>query len=70
LEYCKKNFQKLFIQSGIETRQNEKEEDRIDRETRYFDKLFGNIDFIGELYLEFLVSESILYGIFDDLFDS
>lgn len=53
-----------------ELKANETEEDRLDRELRYKDKLFGNMDFVGELYKESLVSETILYSIFDSLLDS
>lgn len=50
--------------------EKETEEDRLDRELRYKHKLFGNMDFVGELYKEWLVSDVILYSIFESLLDS
>ena len=50
--------------------EQETEEDRLDRELRYKHKLFGNMDFVGELYKEWLVSDVILYSIFESLLDS
>jgi len=69
LEFCKSNFEELFrTPEKIEKKENEKEEDRLDRELRYKHKLFGNMDFVGELFKFGLVSEKILYSIFESLF--
>ena len=72
LDYCKKTFEKLFeTPEKIEKKdEKETEEDRLDRELRYKHKLFGNMDFVGELYKEWLVSDVILYSIFESLLDS
>ncbi len=60
----------MFVKSDIEQKkENETEEDYIDRKLKYSDKLFGNMDFVGELYKELLVSETILYSIFETLLD-
>lgn len=72
LDYCKKTFEKLFETPEKMGKKDEKEteEDRLDRELRYKHKLFGNMDFVGELYKEWLVSDVILYSIFESLLDS
>lgn len=68
LAFCKETFDKLFeTPEKLEKKENETEEDRLDRELRYKHKLFGNMDFVGELYKQSLVSEVILYSIFDNL---
>ena len=69
LDYCKKTFEKLFETPEKMGKKDEKEteEDRLDRELRYKHKLFGNMDFVGELYKEQLVSDVILYSIFECL---
>ena len=50
-----------------ERKEKETEEDRLDRELRTKHKLFGNIDFVGELYKELLISDVILTSIFENL---
>ena len=50
-----------------EKKESETEEDRLDRELRIKHKLFGNIDFVGELYKELLISDVILTSIFENL---
>lgn len=50
-----------------EKKEKETEEDRLDRELRTKHKLFGNIDFVGELYKELLISDVILTSIFENL---
>lgn len=47
--------------------ENENEDDRLDRELRYKHKLFGNIDFVGELFHFGLLSENVLNSIFTSL---
>jgi len=51
----------------FEKEKNENEDDRLDRELRYKHKLFGNIDFVGELYSFGLLSENVLNSIFTSL---
>jgi len=51
LEFCKESFEKIFNMPDKFTKEeNENEDDRLDRELRYKHKLFGNIDFVGELF--------------------
>jgi len=37
----------------------EKEEDRLDRELKTKHKLFGNIEFVGELFKQYIVTEQV-----------
>ena len=68
MDYCKEFFEKLLIvPEKVDKKENETEEDRLDRELRYKHKLFGNLDFVGELYREGLVSDVILASIFESL---
>jgi hypothetical protein len=68
LNNCKKSFEEFLSQpEKVEKQQDEKEEDRLDRELRTKHKLFGNIDFVGELYKEGILSETILISIFEVL---
>ena len=62
----KRNLQ-TELKKPNESKENEKEEDRLDRELRIKHKLFGNIDFVGELYKEGILSETILISIFEVL---
>lgn len=65
---CKNSFEEFLKQpEKVEKQQNETEEDRLDRELRTKHKLFGNIDFVGELYKEGILSETILISIFEVL---
>lgn len=51
LQYCREQFESLLHQPLIEERkQDEKEEDRLEREFKTKHKLFGNIEFVGELF--------------------
>lgn len=68
LNNCKNSFEEFLKQpEKVEKQQNETEEDRLDRELRTKHKLFGNIDFVGELYKEGILSETILISIFEVL---
>lgn len=68
LGYCKENFEDLFVTPEKEIKkENETEADRLDREIRLRHKKFGNIEFVGELFKFGLVTESILYSIFESL---
>jgi len=51
----------------VEKQDKETEEDRLDREWLLKHKLFGNIDFVGELYKVNLIAEVILTSIFESL---
>ncbi len=68
LQYCKDSFEALLNQPLTEElKEDEKEEDRLEREFRVKHKLFGNIDFVGEIYKKGLLSESILNSVFHTL---
>ena len=68
LQYCKNSFEAL-LNTPIteELKEDETEEDRLEREFRTKHKLFGNIDFVGEIYKKGLLSESILQSVFNTL---
>ena len=68
LKNCKSSFDLLLnAPEKEEKKEQETEEDRLDRELRTKHKLFGNIDFVGELYKELLISDVILTSIFENL---
>ena len=68
LKNCKSSFELLLnAPEKEEKKEQESEEDRLDRELRAKHKLFGNIDFVGELYKELLISDVILTSIFENL---
>lgn len=69
LENCRESFQKLINQPDFssEKRENETEEDRQDREFKMKHKLLGNIDFVGELYKETLITDPIINSVFECL---
>jgi hypothetical protein len=67
-----KNFKSSFdlllnAPEKEEKKEWETEEDRLDRELRTKHKLFGNIDFMGELYKELIISPVILTSVFEYL---
>ena len=65
LNYCKESFETLLKTPLIEEKkENEKEEDRMEREFKTKHKLFGNIDFVGEIYKKGILSESIMHSVF------
>ena len=69
LNNCKNSFEDFLNQpeKKSEKLDNETEDDRLDRELKTKHKLFGNIDFVGELYKESILSETILISIFEVL---
>ena len=68
LANCKEQFEKLLVApERVEKQEKETEDDRLDRELREKHKLFGNIEFVGELYKATLISETILSSIFETL---
>jgi hypothetical protein len=68
LKNCKSSFDLLLNAPEKEEKKEwETEEDRLDRELRTQHKLFGNIDFMGELYKELLIADVILTSIFENL---
>jgi len=65
LANCKDSFETLLsAPERVEKKEKETEEDRLDRDLREKHKLFGNIDFVGELYKASLITEVILSSIF------
>jgi hypothetical protein len=50
-----------------ERRENESEEDRKERELRTKHKLFGNIEFVGELFKFQIVTETIFVSVLESL---
>lgn len=61
LSYCKDSFEALLTSPLTEEKKaNEKEEDRMEREFRTKHKLFGNIEFVGELFKEMIVTEHVM----------
>lgn len=68
LNYCRESFEQLLNSPLTEQqKEGEKEEDRLDREFKTKHKLFGNIDFVGEIYKKSLLSETILQSVFHSL---
>lgn len=66
---CRDSFEHLINQPGLREakKEDESEDDRLDREMKLKHKLLGNIDFVGELYKEQLLSDSIINSIFECL---
>ena len=50
-----------------ERKQDEKEEDRLEREFRTKHKLFGNIEFVGELFKQSIVTDQIMNKVLSSL---
>jgi hypothetical protein len=46
---------------------DEKEEDRMEREFKTKHKLFGNIEFVGELFKLLIVTESVMKQVLSSL---
>ena len=68
LKNCKSSFDLLLnAPKKEEKKEKEAEKDRLDRESRTKHKLFGNINFICELYKELLISDVILTSMFENL---
>lgn len=68
LQYCKESFDAL-LQTPLteEKKTNETEEDRLERDIKKKHKLFGNIEFVGELVKASLVTEQIMQSVFNNL---
>lgn len=58
LQYCREQFEAL-LQTPLteQLKENEKEEDRQERDFKTKHKLFGNIEFVGELFKRNLVTD-------------
>jgi translation initiation factor 4G len=62
LNFCRESFYKMF-QLQDDCKLKDDEESRL----KHKEKLFGNIDFIGELYRQYLLPERIIFQIFSSL---
>jgi hypothetical protein len=61
LSYCRESFEALLnTPIRITKKDNETEEDRAEREFKNKHKLFGNIEFMGELYKESIITDSVM----------
>jgi hypothetical protein len=58
-DVCKASFEKFFDKD-----EKEKSKESKERENKFKDKLFGNLEFIGELYRRKILPESILVNVF------
>lgn len=68
LLYCKESFEAL-LQTPLteEKKSDEKEEDRMEREFKTKHKLFGNIEFVGELFKLSIVTDMVMNQVFTSL---
>lgn len=59
LTFCRESFYKMFqMQDDL------KNKDDVEERLKHKERLFGNIDFIGELYRQYLLPERIIFQIF------
>lgn len=68
LAYCRESFE-IFLSAPLteEKIKDEKEDDRQEREFRKKHKLFGNIEFVGELYKCQIVTDGVIFSVFNSL---
>lgn len=59
---CKSSFEKFFDEE-----EKQKSKETIEKANKFKDKLFGNLDFIGELYRRQILPESILVQVQESL---
>jgi len=75
LEYCRKVYEQIFVQDDFETSKKKAEEagktytkdDFKEEQMLRQHKLFGNIEFIGELFMVHLLRSDTAKSIFDNL---
>lgn len=68
LQYCRESFEALLKSPLTEEKKaDEKEEDRAERDFKTKHKLFGNIEFVGELFKEMIVSDMVMNQVFNSL---
>jgi hypothetical protein len=61
LTYCRESFEALLSTPiRLAKKDNETEEDRAKREFKTKHKLFGNIEFVGELYKESIITDVVM----------
>lgn len=61
LQYCRESFEALLATPLTEEKKiDEKEEDRQERELKKKHKLFGNIEFVGELFKCLIVTDMVM----------
>ena len=61
-EVCKQCFEKFFDKG-----EKAKLEGNIETQIKFTQKLFGNLDFVGELYRRKILPETILISVFNSL---
>jgi hypothetical protein len=68
LLYCRESFEAL-LQTPLteEKKADEKEEDRAERDFKTKHKLFGNIEFVGELFKQMIVTDQVMSQVFSSL---
>jgi hypothetical protein len=68
LEYCRESFEALLNAPVLTVKkEDEKEEARFERELKLKEKLFGNIEFVGELFKLNIVTDTVLNQVFISL---
>jgi hypothetical protein len=68
LTYCRESFEALLQTPLTEEKKiDEKEEDRQERDFKTKHKLFGNIEFVGELFKQMLVTDLVMSQVFSSL---
>jgi len=68
LQYCRESFEALLETPLTEEKKaNETEEDRQERDIKKKHKLFGNIEFVGELIKASIVTDQIMQSVFFSL---
>lgn len=68
LTYCRESFEVLLTSPLTEEqKEGETEDDRQEREFRKKHKLFGNIEFVGELYKSQIVNDNVISQVFSSL---
>ena len=68
LTYCRESFEALLeIPLNEAKKDDEKEEDRMEREFKTKHKLFGNIEFVGELFKLYIITEQVMQQVLSSL---
>jgi len=68
LDFCRIHFLKLLESPLKEDKKaDETDADRLDREFKNKHRLFGNIEFVGELHKRQLITDIVLQTIFNNL---
>jgi hypothetical protein len=70
LVYCRDTFVQMFEQGLNEPQADQDDEDAKEARYRQKEKLFGNISFIAELYIKYLLPEKVIFQILSSLLGS